>query len=173
MNRRHVLLDPSLQDITNTTAASRNTNSRSTRNNDLITQLEKRAIASEMKEEKDELIRQLCSKGRQSAAEANLTSELLRQERGKQPASHTNRRVISKARVIGSRELHRLRKKKLTDIMKDKEKKRKRVETQLKTSSKKKRQALARELKELGGKVTLEMDISEDEVDVEVSPKRR
>ncbi|KAG0639403.1 hypothetical protein HOY80DRAFT_1136797 [Tuber brumale] len=101
------------------------------------------------------LIRQLASPAHTSAAEASVSAELLRQEKGKKPASKTDPRIITKGKVIGIKDLHRLRKKRLLDEAKVRDKRKRQLGTELKNSSTKRRAAIVQELKCWGGEVTL------------------
>jgi hypothetical protein len=66
---------------------------------------------------------QLASIARTESAQASVSTHLLETEREQRRSSKNDRRVISKAKVIGRRELKRLRKKKIADSAKAEDKK--------------------------------------------------
>lgn len=154
INRRRVLDDSTRQNPNPTPSQHTWRLPPPTRQHEHISEIECLALRSSESVETRILICQLASAAHTSAAKARVSAELLRQEKEKQPASKTDSRIITKAKVIGIKELHRLRKKRLLDEAKAQDKRRKQLGTELKNSSTKRRAAIIQELKSLGGEVT-------------------
>jgi hypothetical protein len=111
--------------------------------------LETIAITSQDLDEIQKITTQLASIARSETAQASLSTHLLKTDQEKRHPSRNDRRVISKAKVIGRKELERLRKKKIIDTEKSEEKNRKRLESQLEGPTGKRRKAILRELQSL------------------------
>jgi len=149
MNRLRILRDPSLQIPDPSAVASCRSPTRVSEV-DEISQLQAVAQKSHDIDGVKAAMGAIASIGRKGLATATINADLLKQEKEKRQASKRDRRVISKAQVIGLPELAQLQKKKLEGEAKKRDRKIKTLEIELTTASKRKRNALVNELKELG-----------------------
>jgi cation transport ATPase len=115
----------------------------------MINQLELHVYKMTDKNEILTITTQLASIARTESAQASVSTHLLETEREQRRSSKNDRRVISKAKVIGRRELERLRKKKIADSAKAEDKKRKRHEEELEGPTGKRRKTILKELQNL------------------------
>ncbi|KAG0641601.1 hypothetical protein HOY80DRAFT_1135115 [Tuber brumale] len=124
---------------------------------DEIAKLEVQALQSHNIDQIKATVTEIALIGWKSLASANMNAELLKQEKEKRQASKTDRRIISKARVIGLWELAQLKKKKkLAGEMKKKEKQKKKLEIGLDTTTIRRRISLTKEqqgLSQNGGRI--------------------
>jgi len=124
MNHLRILWDPSLQ-IPEQTAVALRQSPTHVLEVDEISQLEAGVLGSHDINQVKATMGEIASIGRKGLATAMINAELLKQEKEKRQASKSDRRIISKAPVIGVGELAQLKKKKLAGVAKRRERKNK------------------------------------------------